>query len=145
MSKAMKFNIVQVISWSIIALCMIIIFSMKGTIENWGDNKIKTILLALLFLLGYGGNMLLMILEKSSKWGFKRDERDQLIQYQSLSRAILILILYIYTVSIILYIKYETARFVPIGWVWFIAYSSVVVTFISSGYTSLYLYRKQGN
>ncbi len=144
MSKLMKINIIQVVSWSIVAIGVLIIFSLLGTIEQWGDNRIKTILLALLFLLGYTLDFGLRMYEKSKKWGFRRDERDRVIQSEAMSVGFVILVLYIFILSIFLYTKYETDGFMPIGWVWLIAYSTVVVANLSVGVSSLLLYRKQG-
>ncbi|SCZ81828.1 hypothetical protein [Acidaminobacter hydrogenoformans] len=145
MSNAMKFNIIQVITWSIAAICLIIIFVSGDTIEAWGDNKNKTLLLSIIFLIGFGTDFVLRVLEKSKKWNFKRVERDIAIQYQSQSIGFVLVLIYVFILSISLYVYYEESGFIPVGWVWFIAYSTIVFANLSSGYSSLLLYLKQGS
>lgn len=144
MSKSMKFTIVQITAWSIVAISMVCIFTNEGTIEQWGDNRTKTILLALLFLGGYATSFILSILEKTKRWGFKRDERDKMIQMQAMSVGFIAALLYVFIVSISLYAAYESRGTMPVGWVWFIAYSTIVIANLSVTIPTLLLYRKQG-
>lgn len=144
MSKAMKFNIIQAIAWTLVAIGMTVIFVTGDTIGEWGDNKVKTVLLALLFFIGFGTDMVLRILEKSKKWAMKRDERDKAIQYQSLSVGFIVLMIYLFVLCIGLYIYYEESKFIPVAWVWFIAYSTIVTANLIIGYASIFFYRKQG-
>ncbi|MBF7095904.1 hypothetical protein, partial [Alkalibacter mobilis] len=106
MSNAMKYNLIQVFSWTLVAIGMITIFLIPDTINNWGDNRTKTLLLALLFVFGFGVDAILRIVEKTRKWDIRRDERDVSIQHQSLRLSFIVLIIYIYIISIVLYIKY---------------------------------------
>lgn len=140
----MKMNIIQVVTWSIVGLGVLIAFLLPNTIENWGDNKLKTILLASLFIIGFATDFILRILEKSKKYEVKRDERDSMIQSKSMGIGFIVIILYIYLLSIGLYTKYEASGFMPVGWVWFIAYTTIVMANISAGISSLILYKKQG-
>lgn len=144
MSNAMKYIFIQVLSWTLVAIGMIVIFLIPDTINNWGDNRTKTLLLALLFVFGFGVDSILRIVEKTKKWDIRRDERDESIQHQSLRLSFVLLIIYIFIISIALYIKYEIVGAMPVGWVWFIAYSTIVFANLSAGYTSLYLYKKNG-
>jgi len=144
MSKLMKITFIQVCAWSIVAISMIIIFTNHGTIDNWGDNTTKTVLLAFLFFVGYATHFTTLLIEKSKRWGFKKDERDLAIQSKAVNIGFIIVLLYIFILSISLYIKYETAGTMPVGWVWFIAYSTVVIANLSVTVPSLLLYRKQG-
>lgn len=144
MSKAMKFTIIKACSWAMVGLFMIMIFSNKSTILEWGDNRTKTILMAFLFLFGYSMDVTLMILEKTKKFGFKRDERDLFIQHKAMSFGFILSLIYVFTTAITLYTIYENKGAIPVGWMWFIAYSLVIVANISVALPALILYRKQG-
>lgn len=141
----MKFTIIQTIIWSIVAIGIVVIFSLPNTIRDWGDNRLKTIFLALLFLVGLGTDFLLRILERSKKYGFVRDERDQFVQNKAMYLGFIILALYICILSFSLYIWYESDKFLPIGWVWFIAYSSIVIANLGTSIVSIVYYIRQGN
>ncbi|MBN2793795.1 MAG: hypothetical protein JXR88_00210 [Clostridia bacterium] len=144
MSKAMKFTIIKACSWTLVGLFMVMIFSNPSTILEWGDNKTKTLLLAALFLFGYTADLTLMILEKTKRFGFKRDERDLYIQHKAMSFGYISTLIYVFSTAILLYTLYENKGAVPVGWLWFIAYSLVIVANLSMAVTALILYRKQG-
>lgn len=145
MSKLVKTTVVHIIVWSIAAIGMVIIFTLPRTITDWGDNRIKTVLLALLFAAGLGVDLYLRIYERSKKHGFTRDERDHYMQRKAVSAGFLITILYIFILSISLYIKYESLGTMPVGWVWFIAYSTIAAANLSTGICNLLYYGKHGN
>lgn len=144
MSKAMKSNVIHTIMWALVAVGLIIIFSLPDTINNWGDNRIKTLLLAILFLLGFGTDFVLRLAEKSQKHGYKKDERDRTIQLEAVFKAFVVLLLYIFILAIVLYLVYENAGVMPIGWVWFLAYSTVCFANLSMGIFTYTGYRKLG-
>lgn len=144
MSKLMKFGIIQVCTWGLVGIGMGFIFATSSVTSTWGDNAIRTVLLALLFFLGFGVDFALRMIEKSKKRGFRRDERDMAIQGRAMSIGFVCLVIYIFLVAVILYTYYEDMGTVPIGWVWFMAYSTIVVANLSAGISSLIIYSKQG-
>jgi len=64
MSKSMKQNLIQVITWSTVAIGVLIVFTRPDTIQDWGDNPTKTLLLALLFLVGFGTDFAIRLMKK---------------------------------------------------------------------------------
>lgn len=145
MSKLVKTTVVHVVAWSIAAIGIVIIFALPRTITDWGDNRLKTLLLALLIAAGLGVDLFLRIYERSKKHGFMRDERDHYMQRKAVSAGFLITILYIFILSISLYMKYNSLETMPVGWVWFIAYSTIAAANLSTGICSLIYYGKHGN
>lgn len=143
MSKTMKFTLIHVCSWTLVGLFMIMIFLNPSTIEQWGDNRNKTILLASLFILGYSTDLILLLFEKSKKFGFKRDERDFDVQRKATNIGFIIALVYVFFAAITLYTKYESKGLMPVGWMWFLAYSTVIIANLSVSVPSLLLYRKQ--
>lgn len=143
MKGAVKYNLIHAIAWTFVGIIMVVIFMTGDTIKYFGDNRIKTILLASLFVIGFGTDAVIRVIEKSNKWNFKRDDRDKDIQKQSISYGFIIVLIYIYLLNISLYLYYEEIGFLPVGWIWFSAYSTIVTANIATGYSSLFLYRKQ--
>ena len=140
MSGKMKQSIIHCALWAIVAAVLIIVFTSKGTIEAWGDNRTKTILLAALFFFGFTGDAVLRFVFRKSK--VTTDERDEFIQGQSLKVGYVVTVLYIFILSISLYTKYEVDGSVPIAWIWFIAYTLIVVVNLSTSAASIIQYRK---
>jgi len=127
-----------------VAIVMLVVISMPGTIKNWGDNALKTILLGALVFLGYGSDFAFQIYSKSKRWGYQKDERDQHINTKAVNVGLITLLLYIFIFSITLYTIYETAGFLPVGWMWILAYSSIVEANLSIRLASLLFYKRYG-
>jgi hypothetical protein len=140
----MRVILAQVIIWSIVAIMMVAVFAQPGTMVNWGDDKLKTLLLAILVFLGYGSDLSFRFYARSKRWGYKQDERDININIKAVNIGMIALILYVYVFSIMLYARYETAGLLPVGWMWFLGYSSIVLANISIRLASLLLYIKHG-
>jgi len=62
------------------------------------------------------------------------DERDERIARQALGTAFVILAIYVVLTCIILYEVYRNRILMPVGWMWFLAYSS---SFIAIGSRAL--------
>ncbi|MDM8533772.1 hypothetical protein QUF55_03610 [Clostridiaceae bacterium HSG29] len=144
MSKQMKYSVFHLILWSIVGILFLIIFISQDAINNWGDNKIKSIMLALLFIFGFGGEYILRFIFRKKPNMIIRDERDDKILAKALGSSFVGTILYIYLISISLYIRYEQSGFVPVGWLWFIAYSLIVIANIFTSIFSIIFYRSEG-
>ena len=140
MSKKMLQSLLHLVLWSIVAIILIFIFFSKGTISNWGDNKIKTVMLAVLFVFGFGGDFVLRMVFKNKKNKIIKDERDDYISMKSMGISAVTTFIYIFIVAISLYTKYEEAGSVPVAWVWYIAYSLVMVANISGSLASSVFY-----
>ena len=135
---------IQLLTWGIVAIGMVVVFSLPGTIENWGDNRLKTILLALLILFGFGSDLILRCCAASKRWGYRKDERDKNISTRAVSVGMIALVIYIFLFSITLYTCYETEGILPVGWMWFLAYSAIVVANVAVCLASLILYVRHG-
>lgn len=144
MSKAVRVIIIQTIIWSLVAVVLVVVLALPGTIDHWGDNTLKTILLGVLVFLGYGSDAVFQILSRSKRWGYQKDERDQHINTKAVNTGMIALILYVYVFSITLYIVYENLGVIPVGWMWILAYSAIVEANLSIRLASLLLYKKHG-
>jgi len=140
MSGKMKQNIFHFILWFIVAVVLVIVFSTEGTIAQWSDNRTKTVLVAALFLFGFSGDAVLRII--FSKKRVPTDERDKYIQNKALAAGYVITLIYIFILAISIYTKYENNGMVPVAWIWFIAYSLVIIANLSVSAASVYQYWK---
>ncbi|HKK95333.1 MAG TPA: hypothetical protein VJ916_03285 [Anaerovoracaceae bacterium] len=132
MNKLTKLGVTKTLSWAAVAIVMVIIFSNKNAILNWGDNQIKTILLAVLIAFGLFMDLVIRTIIKRG-----RQLKENQINYKNLNVEIIATLLYIFIIIITLYIYYESAGAVPVGWLWFIAYSTIVFVDITFGVCDL--------
>ncbi len=71
------------------------------------------------------------------------DERDYTIQRKATSTGLLVTALYVFALSMILFISYRTIGFVNVSWMWFIAYSTFSFTYFITSFANFYLYLKE--
>ena len=54
-----------------------------------------------------------------------RDERDDLVAQRASAVAFTLTLIYVYLTSLSLWEVYHDDQFVPVGWMWFLAYTSM--------------------
>lgn len=140
MNRMIRFNVFHLMLWSVVAAGFLAVFLGFNAIANWGDNALKTVLLALLFVIGFGGDFLL-------RRRFK-DAGDDAVGYEALRLkameiSYILSLLYVFLAAISIYTRYEASGLVPVGWLWFLAYSLILVVHISASCAILFLHWKQ--
>ncbi|SHJ12335.1 hypothetical protein SAMN02745751_01801 [Dethiosulfatibacter aminovorans DSM 17477] len=145
MSKKLRQSIIHLIIWSIVAVGFILIFSRANTIVNWTDNRAEKIILAILFLTGFGGDAILGMAFRGKGNEVDSDERDAAVTGKAMEASYIVTLLYVFLVTISIYTKYESAGTVNVGWLWFIAYSLVIVANVSSSICTIIMYKRLGN
>lgn len=145
MSAQMKRSIWNLIIWLVVGVLFLIVFFGKNALSDWGDNSTKTLMLAILIGIGYSGSLVLSYIYRKRRNIIIADERDEMIQNKSMSSSFIATLVVMYSLVISIYIYYEKAGSVPVGWLWFIAYSLIFVANIISSSFSIYYHRKGGN
>lgn len=72
------------------------------------------------------------------------DERDLQIQARANQVTLIGVLLGIFALALGLWILYEGAGQVPVGWMWFLAYGSVIMAFVTSSVVTLILDGRAG-
>jgi hypothetical protein len=145
MNPRMKFSVLHLSLWSFVGISFLYIFFSNASHETLSDNTTKTIMLAIFFLIGFLGDALLRFIYKKNKL-FDINNKDNLyMQYKALSYSYIPLLIYMFIVSISLFLKYEKGGAVPVGWLWFMAYSIIVVANVLASAFSIYLYKREGS
>ena len=142
MSKQMKHAMIRMILWTVVFVFFLIVFLTGDTLKAWGDNATKTLLMAALFLVGFSGDAVLRFMDRKRNNQAIKDERDDFIQNQAVSAGFIVTLLYVFLVTIGLYMKFEASGLVPVAWLWFLAYSLICVANLSVTAFSVYFYRK---
>jgi hypothetical protein len=70
------------------------------------------------------------------------DEKDEDTKRRANSAAFIVVLLYVFALSIFLWEKHQESGFIPVGWMWFLAYSTSFAAFISSSVIALILESK---
>jgi len=72
------------------------------------------------------------------------DERDTQILARANQATLVVVLLGVFGLSIGLWVAYEGEGGVPAGWMWFLAYGSVVLAFVTSAVATLILDGRMG-
>ncbi len=72
------------------------------------------------------------------------DERDLQVQARANQASLVVVLLGIYVFTISLWTVYESAGQVPVGWMWFLAYGSAILAFVTSSVATLILDGRMG-
>jgi len=142
LNKTLRFNILHLILWSLVSVAFLWVFLEFDAIANWGDNALKSILLALLFVVGFGGDMILRFKFKLNKDETEADGLRDSLRLQAMESSYIATLLYIFIAAISIYIRYEDSGLVPVGWLWFLAYSLILVVNIASSLAILIMHHK---
>ena len=67
------------------------------------------------------------------------DERDVSIGRRSAVGGLVVVLLYVFALSIALWERHEEAGCVPVGWMWFMAYSTATLGYLVPSIISLLL------
>lgn len=143
MSKHMKQSILTLSLWGLVGILFLIILLSTDAIANWSDNRIKSALLAALFFVGFLSDFILK--HVFNKKRVLSDERDQLVVKDAATSSFIIVIIYVFIFTISLFLKYEVVGVVPVGWLWVIAYSLIVVSNVVYALMTIIAYKKRGS
>ena len=72
------------------------------------------------------------------------DERDLQIVARANQVTLIVVLVGIYVFTISLWIVFEAGGQVPVGWMWFLAYGSAILAFVTSSVTTLILDGRTG-
>lgn len=73
------------------------------------------------------------------------DERDLQTMARANQSTLIVVLVAIFLLAIGLWVAYESAEVVPVGWMWFLAYGSVILASITSSVATLILDGRTGS
>jgi hypothetical protein len=86
--------------------------------------------------------MIYLTREKSNGKDLIRDERDLEIARQANEIALIAVQVFVFVVCITLFLGYETAGSLPVGWMWFLAYATACFGLLAQAVATLAMHRE---
>lgn len=142
MSRMQKEAIVRLaVAGLVLAFLTILVFACGGvrsfTGERWRISGTAVVV-------GLGYLMIFLLLTgawfRGRSGSIIRDERDERIARYANGIALVGLAVYVFILSLALYEGYHDKMVVPVGWMWFMAYSSSYVGILFHAAAMLFLY-----
>jgi len=130
--------------WGLVSLAFGLVFFLGGGAVTYADDSIRMLVSALILAAGFIGylSMLYLTREKSNGKALVRDERDLEIARQANEIALVAVLVFVFSVCIALFLGYETAGSLPVGWMWFLAYATACFGLLAQAAATLVLHRE---
>ncbi|MGD8534223.1 MAG: DUF2178 domain-containing protein [Candidatus Aminicenantes bacterium] len=144
MTQPTKQALFTLIIWGIVTAAFIPIFFSRGGPATYAQDKPRFVFVAILFAAGYLSYFIMMFLTRTKGRTDKivKDERDEHIQRRSSGAALILVLIYVFFLCITLYETYRESQCVPVGWMWFLGYTSVFWGYISHSALGLFLHSR---
>jgi len=129
--------------WGLAAAAFGLVFFLGGGAATFADDSTRMLAAALGLAAGFIGylSMLYLTREKSKGKALIRDERDLEIARQANEIALVAVLVFVFAVCIALFLGYETAGSLPVGWMWFLAYATACFGLLAQAVATLELHR----
>ena len=130
--------------WGTVAVGFGLVFFLNGGAASYADDSIRMLIAAVILGAGFISyvSMLHLTREKEDDKALIRDERDLEIARQANEIALVAVLVFVFSVSITLFLSYETAGNLPVGWMWFLAYATACFGLLAQAVATLILHRE---
>lgn len=89
--------------------------------------------------LGFFGTPLMRWWTRGRSGQIVADERDESIGRQAVTVGMVVVLLYVFALSIVLWERHADSGCVPVGWMWFMAYSTATLGYLTPALVTLLL------
>jgi len=130
--------------WGLVAAAFGLVFFLGGGAATYADDSIRMLVAAVILAAGFIGYlcMIYMTREKSNCKALISDERDLEIDRHANEIALVAVLVFVFTVCITLFLGYETAGSLPVGWMWCLAYAPACFGMLAQAIATLALHRE---
>ena len=144
MTQARKRALLTFLIWGPVMAAFAVIFFMGGGPGRFALEKWRRTASAVIIAFGFAANyaMLFLTRKRPGTGGIATDERDLDIRRQANAGAFIVVLVYVFALAIYLWGRYQGSGSVPVGWMWFLAYSTSFAAYITSSIAALILESK---
>jgi pheromone shutdown protein TraB len=130
--------------WGLVSMAFGLVFFLSGGAATYADDSIRILAAAVILGAGFISyvSMLYLTREKSNGKTLIRDERDLEIARQANEIALVAVLVFVFAVCMALFLGYETAGSLPVGWMWFLAYATACFGLLAQAVATLAVHRE---
>ena len=139
MTQGLKRAIWGLVIWAVVASGFALSFFLEGGPAEFTADRGRILAGAVFLGLGYVAFAWMLYRTRARGAGGRRmvDERDRAIGMRSSVTALAIVLAFIFIICITLYEFYHDQGQLPVGWMWFLAYASILVGQLTLAASSL--------
>jgi len=116
--------------WGVVAIGFAVTFFQGGGPGDYADDKTRRVVGAVFLALGFFGTPLMQWWTRGRPGQVVMDERDESIGRRAATGGLIVVLLYVFTLCIVLWERHADAGCVPVGWMWFLAYSTATLAYL---------------
>ena len=139
MNTSYKRALTTSIIFGILFLFLTIYFVIIGPNE-FLSNKIHFVINSIILAMTMIGYSLLLIFTNRKENIV--DERDAFVQKRSYGTGLILSLMYVFIISIVLFITNRDIGTVSVSWLWFIAYSTFAFSYFITSFVIVYYYNR---
>ncbi|MCK4776111.1 MAG: DUF2178 domain-containing protein [Candidatus Krumholzibacteria bacterium] len=141
MTQSRLRNLLALAIWLVVAVGFAITVFSSGGPATYADDSQRRIVGAVFLAAGIFGTPLMRLLtrSKSDSNHVARDERDKGIDARATRIGIITVVTLVFLGSIALWEAYQEPGCVPVGWMWVLAYSTLILSHLAPAVVSLAL------
>ena len=127
--------------WSVVAIGFGVTVFAYGGPETYVEGQTRRLIGAVFLAIGFFGTPLMLFLTRTRPGAthVASDERDERISQKATMIGLVVVLLYVFLTSIGLWEAYSDTGAVPVGWMWFLAYSTAILAYLAPATAALVL------
>lgn len=130
--------------WAAAGVGFALVFFAWGGPAAFGDDRVRVLAGAIPIAFGYGGYLLAMVVTRARGGEVATDERDAQVVARASRGTLVVVLMAVFGLSVGLWEAYREAGAVPVGWMWFLAYGTVIMTFVVHSVATLLVDARYG-
>ena len=130
--------------WSLAGAGFFLAFFSGGGAAEFDTDSTRHLLAAAAIAFGFLGQWTTMWLTRKRGGAVIADERDLQIVARASQATLIIVLMVLFVISLGLWTVHEESGTVPVGWLWFVAYVSVILATVTHSVAILLLDRTGG-
>lgn len=144
MTQARKRALFTFLIWGSVMAAFSVIFFLGEGPRAYAAERWRRVAGAAIIAFGYVSYLLMLFLTRirSGQQDVAMDERDASIRTRANATAFIVVLIYVFALAIFLWERHQASGAVPVGWMWFLAYSTSFAAFISTSVIALILESK---
>jgi hypothetical protein len=131
--------------WTLAGVWFVATFFSGGGPGQFDTDSMRHLAGAAALAFAYGGYFIALWATRKKGGGPPlADERDYVVSARAGQVTLVIVLTCVFCLAIGLWVAYEGAGEMPVGWMWFLAYGSVILTFVTYAGATLVLDGRMG-
>lgn len=116
--------------WMVVGVGFAVAFFAEGGPGEYAGDRVRIVAGAVAIGVGYGAFLLAMWATRARRGEVVSDERDAEVVARASRATLIVVLIGVYALSVGLWETHRADGAVPVGWMWFLAYGTVIATFV---------------